>query len=71
MIAFHTEPLPLLQEYFTEEEAQKHVICPKTVALERPRTCIGHTCGAWRWKREGTTHERGEPIGYCGVGPKP
>jgi len=63
--------LPLLQEYFTEAEAMASVICPKTVALERPRTCIGHTCGAWRWKHEGTTYERGEPIGFCGVGPKP
>lgn len=54
--------LPLLQEFFTEAEAREHVICPIALATERPQTCIGH---------EGTTCERGEPIGFCGVGPKP
>lgn len=63
--------LPLLQEYFTEAEAMASVICPKTVALEQPRTCIGHTCGAWRWKKIGIDPEVEGHVGFCGVGGKP
>lgn len=65
------DALPLLQEFFTEEEAKTHVICPNTLALEQPRMCLGHVCGAWRWKPEGVTYERGEPIGFCGTGGRP
>ncbi len=63
--------LPLLQEYFTEAEAQAHVLCPFKLGKEGPCTCEGHYCGAWRWKHERVTYERGEPVGFCGVGPRP
>lgn len=61
-----------LKEYYTEAEAKQDMTCPPTRAREAgPLKCEGHTCGAWRWKPEGVTHERGEPIGFCGTGGRP
>ncbi len=56
-----------------ENEAILQIICPMRLVRGAPATefCIGHTCGAWRYKANDIRHSGENPTdrrGFCGVG---